>query len=506
MSVAQKLYEAGRITYMRTDSVTLSDQALDGAAAAIASIYGEDYCERRTYTNKNSSAQEAHEAIRPSDFGLSKHSGTVDEEKLYGLIWRRGIASQMADARLEKTTATIDVSGSPEQFVARGEVITFEGFLKVYLEGTDDENDEEAKGLLPAMKQGEEMVRNSITATQRFANHPPRYTEASLVKKLEELGIGRPSTYASTISTIQNRGYVNMPDREGKKREYRVLTLKGGELSAKTTSENTGAEKNKLAPTDIGIVVNDFLIKHFGDILEYNFTADVEKKFDVIAKGQDNWQNMIRDFYKPFKTQVNTTLETAERASGERILGEDPESGKQVLVRIGRFGPMAQLGKADDEEKRFSSLREGQTLESITLDEALLLFKLPRDLGEFEGKKVVTDIGRFGPYVRHDSKFISIKKGTEDDPYTLTLNRAVELIEAKRAADAAALLKVFEEDPEIRIIEGRWGPYIKAGKANVKIPKGEDYTTIDWNRAQELIEEHSKRPATKGRRSKANKK
>ena len=506
MSVAQKLYEAGRITYMRTDSVTLSDQALDSAAEAIASNYGEDYCERRTYTNKNSSAQEAHEAIRPTDFGLSKHSGTADEEKLYGLIWRRGIASQMADARLEKTTATIDVSRSPEQFVARGEVITFEGFLKVYLEGTDDENDEEAKTLLPAMIKGEEMVRNSITATQRFTNHPPRYTEASLVKKLEELGIGRPSTYASTISTIQKREYVNMPDREGKKREYRVLTLKGGELSAETASENTGAEKNKLAPTDIGIVVNDFLIKHFGNILEYNFTADVEKKFDVIAKGQDNWKDMIRDFYKPFKTQVDTTLETAERASGERILGKDPESGKQVLVRIGRFGPMAQLGKADDEEKRFSSLRAGQTLESITLNEALLLFKLPRDLGEFEGKKVVTDIGRFGPYVRHDSKFISIKKGTDDDPYTLTLDRAVELIEAKRAADAAALLKVFEEDPEVRVIEGRWGPYIKAGKANVKIPKGEDYSTIDWNRAQELIEEYSKRPKIKRRRAKEKKK
>ena len=356
------------------------------------------------------------------------------------------------------------------------------------------------------MIKGEEMVRNSITATQRFTNHPPRYTEASLVKKLEELGIGRPSTYASTISTIQKREYVNMPDREGKKREYRVLTLKGGELSAETASENTGAEKNKLAPTDIGIVVNDFLIKHFGNILEYNFTADVEKKFDVIAKGQDNWQDMIRDFYKPFKTQVDTTLETAERASGERILGKDPESGKQVLVRIGRFGPMAQLGKADDEEKRFSSLRAGQTLETITLDEALLLFKLPRDLGEFEGKKVVTDIGRFGPYVRHDSKFISIKKGTDDDPYTLTLDRAVELIEAKRAADEAALLKVFEEDPEVRVIEGRWGPYIKAGKANVKIPKGEDYSTIDWNRAQELIEEYSKRPKIKGRRAKEKKK
>ena len=506
MSVAQKLYEAGLITYMRTDSVTLSDQALDSAASAIAENYGDEYCQRRTYTNKNTSAQEAHEAIRPTDFTKSKHSGTADQEKLYGLIWRRGIASQMADARLEKTTATIDVSGSDEKFVAKGEVVTFEGFLKVYLEGTDDENDDEAKGLLPAMVQGENMDRKTIVATQRFANHPPRYTEASLVKKLEELGIGRPSTYASTISTIQNRGYVHMPDREGTKREYRVLTLDGTELSSETAVENTGAEKNKLAPTDIGKVVNDFLIEHFGDILEYSFTADVEKKFDVIASGKDNWQDMIREFYKPFKVKVDTTLETAERASGERILGVDPDSGKQVLVRIGRFGPMAQLGKADDEDKRFSSLRAGQTLDSITLDDALLLFKLPRDLGEFEGKKVVTDIGRFGPYVRHDGKFISIKKGTEDDPYTLELNRAIELIEAKRAADAAALLVVFEEDPDVRIIEGRWGPYIKAGKMNVKIPKGEDYNTIDWKRAQELIEEHSKRPATKGKRGKAKKK
>ena len=506
MSVAQKLYEAGRITYMRTDSVTLSDQALDGAASAIANNYGDEYCQRRNFINKNSNAQEAHEAIRPTDFGLNKHNGTSDQEKLYGLIWRRAIASQMADARLEKTTATIDVSNSSELFVAKGEVITFEGFLKVYLEGTDDENDDEAKGLLPAMTQGESMNRKTIIATQRFVNHPPRYTEASLVKKLEELGIGRPSTYASTISVIQNRGYIDMPEREGTKRDYRVLTLEGSELSSKTSTEITGAEKNKLAPTDIGIVVNDFLIEHFGDILEYNFTADVEKKFDVIANGQDNWQDMIKEFYNPFKVKVDDTLKNAERASGERILGVDPESGKQILVRIGRYGPMAQLGKADDEDKRFSSLRKGQTLESITIDQALLLFKLPRNLGEFEGKKVVTDIGRFGPYVRHDGKFISIKKDTDDDPYTLVLDRAVELIKAKRAADEAALLKVFEEDETVRIIEGRWGPYIKAGKANVKIPKGEDYTTIDWKRAQELIETNSKPASTKGNRGKVKKK
>ena len=506
MSVAQKLYEAGRITYMRTDSVTLSEQALEGARNAIANGYGEEYCETRIFKNKNTGAQEAHEAIRPTDFSRNKHSGTADEEKLYGLIWRRAIASQMADAKLEKTTVTIDVSGSEELFVAKGEVITFEGFLKVYLEGTDDENEDEDTGLLPAMKNGEAMGRNTITATQRFSNHPPRYTEASLVKRLEELGIGRPSTYASTISVMQKRGYVNMPDREGTKRDYRVLTLTGDTLDSITKTETTGAEKNKLAPTDIGIVVNDFLIKHFGDILEYNFTADVEKKFDVIARGNDNWQDMIKDFYSPFKVQVENTLETAERASGERILGVDPESGKQVLVRIGRFGPMAQLGKADDDNKRFSSLRRGQTLESVTLEDALLLFKLPRDLGQFEDKKVVTDIGRFGPYVRHDGKFISIKKDNDDDPYTLDLEKAIELIKAKREADAKALLKVFVEDEDVRIIEGRWGPYIKAGKINVKIPKGEDYNTIDWARAQELIDEHSKHPSKKGSRAKAKKK
>jgi DNA topoisomerase-1 len=506
MGVAQKLYEAGRITYMRTDSVTLSDSALEGATSAITSAYGSEYCERRTFANKSKGAQEAHEAIRPTDFSVSNHSGAADEEKLYSLIWRRAIASQMADARLEKTTITINTTNSDELFVARGEVITFEGFLKVYLEGTDDENDEDSKDLLPAVVNGETLSRESVIATERFANHPPRYTEASLVKRLEELGIGRPSTYASTISVMQRRGYVDMPDREGKKRDYRILNLEKSELSAETASENTGAEKNKLAPTDIGIVVNDFLIKHFGNILEYNFTAGVEERFDVIASGGQNWQDMIEEFYKPFKEKVDITLETADRASGERILGTDPESGKQILVRIGRYGPMAQLGKADDEDKKFSSLRRGQTIASVTLDDVLLLFKLPRKLGEFEGKVVSTDIGRFGPYIKHDSKFISIKKDSDDDPYSLDLARAVELVEAKRAADKAALLVVFKEDENVRIIEGRWGPYIKAGKKNVKIPKGEEYATIDWARAQELIEEHDNRPVKKGRGAKAKKK
>ena len=505
MSVAQKLYEAGRITYMRTDSVTLSDSALDGAASAISASYGSEYCERRTFTNKSKGAQEAHEAIRPTDFSVSQHDGKPEEEKLYSLIWKRSIASQMADARLEKTTVTIDSSGSSELFVAKGEVITFEGFLKVYLEGTDEENDDEAKGLLPAMTNGDPMDRITIVATERFANHPPRYTEASLVKRLEELGIGRPSTYASTISVIQKRGYVEMPEREGNKRNYRVITLDGLDLTANTESENTGAEKNKLAPTDIGIVVNDFLIKHFDKIMDYNFTAGVEEQFDLIAEGKQDWQDMIKDFYSPFKEQVEDTLENADRASGERILGTDPNTGKQVLVRIGRFGPMAQLGKADDEDKKFSSLRSGQTLESITIDEALMLFKLPRKLGEYEGKVVSTSIGRFGPYVVHNSKFVSIKKDSEDDPYTIELERAIELIQEKVAADAAALLKVFEEDETVRIINGRWGPFIKAGKKNVKIPKGEDHEKIDWARAQELIVEHDNKPKTKKRAFKAKK-
>ena len=337
MGVAQKLYEAGRITYMRTDSVNLSDQALDGAAGAIRSAYGNAFCERRTFTNKSKGAQEAHEAIRPTDFAVSKHVGKAEEEKLYVLIWKRAIASQMSDARLEKTTVTIDVSKNSEVFVARGEVITFEGFLKVYLEGTDDENDEDAKGLLPPLINGESMSRINIIATQKFAHHPPRYTEASLVKRLEELGVGRPSTYASTISVIQRRGYVEMPDREGTPRNYRILKLDGAEITSITETENTGAERNKLAPTDIGIVVNDFLFKHFSSIVDYNFTADVEAQFDVIAEGRKDWQQMIGEFYKPFKTLVDDALES-ERESGERILGTDPTTGKQVLVRIGRFG------------------------------------------------------------------------------------------------------------------------------------------------------------------------
>tara|TARA_B110000444_G_scaffold261465_1_gene313907 strand:+ start:4569 stop:6896 length:2328 start_codon:yes stop_codon:yes gene_type:complete len=506
MSAAQKLYEAGRITYMRTDSVTMSDLALEGAASYISSKYGPEYSERRVYQNKTKGAQEAHEAIRPTDFSISTHNGRVDEEKLYGLIWKRAVSSQMANARLEKTTVKIDVSNSNEVFTARGEVITFEGFLKVYLEGTDEENEEDTKGLLAPMTQGEVMQREAIVATQRFTNHPPRYTEASLVKKLEELGVGRPSTYASTINTIQKRRYVEMPDREGSLRNYSVLTLEGNDIESVVQTENTGAERNKLAPTDIGYVVNDFLIEHFGEVLDYHFTAGVEEQFDIISQGQQNWTDMIKEFYSPFKDKVDKTTEIADRADGERILGNDPETGRQILVRIGKFGPMAQLGASGEEDQKFSSLQAGQSIRSVTLDDALLLFKLPRDLGEFEGKVVKTSIGRFGPYVAHNSKFVSIKKDSDDNPYTLELPRAIEIIEAKRAADATALLRVFEEDEELKIIEGRWGPFIKAGKKNVKIPKGEEWENIDFSRAQELIVEHDKRPPSKKKGGKARRK
>jgi len=407
----------------------------------------------------------------------------------------------MADAELENTTATIDVSTRSELFAAKGQVITFEGFLKVYLEGKDEEGDEqEQDGRLPAMKEGQILNRTRIIATQRFSKHAPRYTEASLVKRLEELGIGRPSTYAPTISTVQKRGYVEKADRDGTPRDFRVLTLEGGSVKDQTDTENTGVERAKLFPTDIGMVVNDFLLKHFVQIMDFNFTAEVEEKFDVIAQGQMDWRNMLKDFYQGFKKNVDETQENAERASGERILGKHPESGKTVLVRIGRYGPLAQIGDPEDEEKEFASLLKSQSLESITMEEALDLFKLPRKLGELDGKVISAAIGRFGPYVRHDGSFVSLKVDEGDDPYTVTLERATELVLAKRAADAKALIKVFEEDETVRIIEGRWGPFIKAGKVNARIPKDEDALSIDWARAQELIEEAAKRP--KGRKRK----
>ena len=429
-------------------------------------------------------------------------TGERDQERLYDLIWKRTVASQMADAELENTTATIDVSTRSELFAAKGQVITFEGFLKVYLEGKDEDGDEqEQDGRLPAMKEGQMLNRTRIVATQRFSKHAPRYTEASLVKRLEELGIGRPSTYAPTISTVQKRGYVEKADRDGTPRDFRVLTLENASVKDQTETENTGVERSKLFPTDIGMVVNDFLLEHFVQIMDFNFTAEVEEKFDVIAQGEMDWRSMLKDFYKGFKKNVDDTQENAERASGERILGKHPESGKTVLVRIGRYGPLAQIGDPEDEEKEFASLLKTQSLESITMEQALDLFKLPRKLGELEGKVISAAIGRFGPYVRHDGSFVSLKADDGDDPYTVTLERATELVLAKRAADAKALIKVFDEDETVRILEGRWGPFIKAGKKNVRIPKDEDPLSIDWERAQVLIEEAAKRP--KGRKRKS---
>lgn len=488
MVVAQRLYESGKITYMRTDSVNLSDYAVNAAEEAIHQQFGSEYGQRRSYTSKNKGAQEAHEAIRPTELAASEVSGERNEQRLYDLIWKRTIASQMADAQLEKTTVTVDVSEREEQLVAKGEVIKFEGFLKVYLEGTDDENEEETtKGMLPPLKEGQSLELQNLTATERFSHHPPRYTEASLVKRLEELGIGRPSTYAPTISTIQKRGYVVKEDRDGHKRDYRVLELKGGELEKRTETENTGAERGKLFPTDIGIVVNDFLVDHFENILDYNFTATVEEEFDNIARGQVEWNEMIRRFYGDFHKDVEETIETSERATGERELGTHPESGKPVITRIGRYGPMIQIGASDDEDKQFASLLPDQSITSITLEEALDLFKLPRKLGEFEDKVVTAAIGRFGPYVRHDNKFVSIKEDEGDDPYTITLDRAVELIKAKREQEAKSLIQAWDEEPDIKVINGRYGPYIKAGKKNVKIPKDKNAEELTLEEVRELV-------------------
>ena len=500
MRVAQGLYESGAITYMRTDSTNLSETALDAAEVVIRDRFGDTFHDRKQFTGKQAKgAQEAHEAIRPTDFARDNVSDDRDAQRLYELIWKRAIASQMSNARLENTTAKITVSGREEMFQAKGQVITFEGFLKVYLESTDDEdnNDDSSgsdKDRLPPLKEGMSLTRQKVTATERFSKHPPRYTEASLVKRLEELGIGRPSTYAPTIGTIQKRGYVERKDLEGTPRDYRIIDLIGDKAELRTETEMTGAERSKLFPTDIGIVVNDFLLEHFDRILDFNFTAEVEEQFDVIAQGRMDWRSMLQDFYKPFKKRVDETMDNAERVSGERILGKHPESGKVILVRIGRYGPLAQIGDSTEEEKQFAPLLKTQNLETITLEEALDLFKLPRRLGELEGKVVAAAIGRFGPYVRWDGQFVSLKKAEGDDPYTVTFDRAVELIQAKMEADAKALIKVFDEDDTIRILNGRYGPYIKAGKKNVTIPKTEDPLGITWERAQELIEEAKNRP------------
>jgi DNA topoisomerase-1 len=503
MQVAQRLYESGYITYMRTDSVNLSELALNSAASEIVSAFGEKYHLQRRYKTKNASAQEAHEAIRPTYFNNHTIEGESAEKRLYELIWKRAISSQMSEAQFEKTTAKISVSTRNEDLVANGEVMKFDGFLKVYLESQDDEDEAQQDGensMLPPLTKGQRLALQEMSATERFSRPAARYTEASLVKKLEELGIGRPSTYAPTISTIQNRGYVVKEEREGKQRNFRVLTLKAGSIIKEEKTENTGAERGKLFPTDIGAVVNDFLVQYFKDIVDFNFTASVEKQFDEIAQGMKEWTAMLHDFYNPFHKEVENTIEKADKATGERELGAHPESGKKVSVRIGRFGPFVQVGESATEENEekplYASLRNGQSIETISLEEALELFKLPKVVGEYEGKVMKVAIGRFGPYISHNSAFVSLPK--EIDPHDVTEEQAIELINLKRKKDAEKLIKAFDEDPDVKVLNGRWGPYIEFGKLNVKIPKDKDPLTLTYEECKALADATPK-DAKKGR-------
>lgn len=493
MSVAQKLYENGQITYMRTDSVNLSQEAMNLAEDEINKSYGKEYAKRRAYSTKSKGAQEAHEAIRPTNMKAHSIKADYAAQRLYELIWKRTLASQMSDAQLERTVLKISTPEGSLDFVARGEVIKFEGFLKVYLEGTDDEDSEEQEGMLPAMKTGEKLTRDSIVATQRFTKSPARYTEASLVKKLEELGIGRPSTYAPTISTIQKREYVQKSDLEGTPRTYLQLSLNDGDVKEQKLNEVTGADKGKLIPTDIGSVVNDFLVEHFNKVLDYNFTARVEEQFDEIAAGNEKWSQMIDEFYSDFHPHLKEVEETSERASGERLLGEHPESGKPVYSRIGRYGPMVQVGEAEDEEKpEFASLLKGQSIDTITLEEALKLFELPRSLGEYDGKEVEVNVGRYGPYVKYDSKFISLNKG--EDPMEVDLNRAIELIKAKQKADAP--IAEYEDKPVQKGV-GRFGPFIKWDGMFINVNKKYDFDNLSQNDIEELIEDKKKKEREK---------
>ncbi len=502
MLVAQKLYESGKITYMRTDSVNLSKLALDAAQAEIVKSYGTEYSNPRQYKTKSSSAQEAHEAIRPTYFDQQSVDGDYNEKRLYELIWKRTIASQMSEAKLEKTIVSISNNKNQDTLAATGEVIKFDGFLKVYLESTDEENEDSQEGLLPPITVGQNVSLMNMEAHERFTYPPARYTEASLVKKLEELGIGRPSTYAPTISTIQKRGYVVKEDRQGRERMAQVITLEKEKVTSITKTEITGAEKSKMFPTDIGTVVNDFLVDNFSQILDYNFTAYVEKEFDEIATGQMQWNKMLEEFYFPFHKNVETTEKNSERATGERVLGIDPGSGKTVTARIGRYGPIVQKKMNDeDENPQFAKLRNDQRLETITLEEAIDLFKMPRNLGEYEEKEVVIGIGRFGPFVRHDSSFVSIPK--TDDPYTIELPKAIELIEAKRQADREKTIKIFDENPEVKILKGRWGPYISYGKKNIRIPKDTAPESLTLAQCLEMAEKAPEKRGRGGARSSA---
>jgi DNA topoisomerase-1 len=485
MRVAQSLYESGKITYMRTDSVNLSDLALNTAKAEILEMAGEKYYKRRQYNTKSKGAQEAHEAIRPTYINVHEIEGTAQERKLYDLIWKRTIASQMADAEFEKTTAVINIDNSGEKFVATGEVLKFDGFLTVYMESTDDETSQESEGMLPKLAEGDVLNLAMMQAQERFTQRPARYTEASLVRKLEELGIGRPSTYAPTISTILAREYVDKKEIQNEARPYRVLTLKNSKIKEEDKIEKASIEKGKLSPTDIGIVVNDYLLANFPNIMDYNFTARVELDFDKIAEGKLEWTKNIDGFYTQFHPNVEEAMHSTGKKAGERELGVDPVSGRPVFVKIGRFGPVAQIGLASDEEKpKFASLKVGQSMESLTLDEALELFKLPVDLGEYEGEALSIGVGKFGPYVRHGKSYVSIPK--DEDPLTVTRERAIELIAEKRQADKNREIKKFEAE-DILVLNGRFGAYITHAGENYKLPKGTVAADLTLEQCQAII-------------------
>lgn len=493
MRIAQSLYESGHITYMRTDSVNLSETALDAARNAVTNQYGERYHQKRTFKNKNESAQEAHEAIRPTDMNVTQ-IGDPETQRLYDLIWKRTMASQMADAQLERTIAKINVSTHPDPLTATGEVLKFDGFLKVYTEGRDDEDgEEENASMLPPLSVGQQLSLQELRATERFTRPQPRYTEASLVKKLEELGIGRPSTYAPTISTIQQRGYVERRDKEGVKRPYQILSLKDGKIAQRREAENVGAERAKLFPTDLGMVVTDFLKEHFTRVMDYGFTAKIEEEFDEIAKGKMAWNKMIDEFYHPFHERVSKTIETAARAKGERELGVDPQSGKTVVARLGRFGPMVQIGSVEEEEKpKFATLKANQSIETISLEEALDLFKLPLSLGLFQDQEVVINSGRFGPYVKWGEQFISIPKN--EDPLTVDMDRAIELINEKQQADAPI---AFYEGKPVTKGKGRFGPFIKWESLYVNVPRRYDFDRLSQNDVNELISAKQEKEANR---------
>ena len=498
MRLAQSLYESGHITYMRTDSVNLSSQALGAIARQIEKHPGKEYHQPRRFQTKSKGAQEAHEAIRPTYIDRERVGGTPQEQRLYDLIRKRTLASQMADAEIERTTVSIPVAGTDYAFTAQGEVITFRGFLDVYMESTGEEGNAEVTKLLPAVKEREALSLEALTGEERFTQRPARYTEASMVSKMEELGIGRPSTYAPTIQTIQNRGYVERADREGQHRNYTVLTLKDGAVKRAVKSEVYGADKGKLLPTDVGIVVNDFLVDQFPNIVDYNFTARVEEEFDTIAEGKTAWSGAIGDFYQRFHPEVErATHERPAQRVGQRILGVQPSTGLQVSVSIGRYGPMAQLGTAEDAEKpRFASLQKGQSLETITLEEALSLFDLPKNIGECEGEVMTVAVGRFGPYVRHAGKFYSLPKDT--DPLFCTAEQAIEIIREKRESEEKSLLKSFAEDADLSIRTGRFGPYLKYKTDNYKLPKDVDPTSMSYDDCMKLIAETPAKTARKG--------